>query len=159
MTANARRGVIARRYGKANVGDGGIKNSGDVAKALLAGAQAIMSGRLFAGTNEAASLSYLYYSEEFKTDLMVKDYFGQASFEAQSRRIKRGELDYIRRPEGVKKIIPVIGPLSFWINDLLNGLRSTMSYLGVNSISKLYQDGCFVFQTKAGHYEGIKKEL
>lgn len=157
LTAIAKIGVIARIYGKTIIADGGIRNPGDLAKALIAGADAVMIGYLFAGTQESASPAYNLHIKELGTDIMVKDYFGSASFEAQYRRTLQNSLDKIRRPEGIKRIVPVIGPLELRINDLLDGLRSAMSYIGAKNIQELKEKGKFVPQTSAGFSEGVDK--
>lgn len=157
LTAVAKCGVIAKLRNKTVIADGGTRNPGDIAKALIAGADAIMIGKLFAGTEESASPAYPLHLKELGTDITAKDYAGSASFEAQNKRYLRKNLDHIRRPEGIKKIVPVIGTLKSRVDDLLAGLRSTMSYMGVTSVSELKKKGKFVMQTSAGHGEGVKK--
>ena len=157
LTAIAQCSAIAKVYGKKVIADGGIKNPGDVAKAIIAGATATMIGYLFASAEEAASPPYSFYLRELGADIRAKDYIGSASFEAQRRRSARGGLDRIRRAEGVKKIVPVVGPLSYRINELLDGLRSAMSYVGAYNLKELHEKGYFVPQTSAGAFEGLKR--
>lgn len=158
LSAVARCGVIARGFNKTVIADGGLKSPGDIAKALIVGANAVMLGYLLAGTEEAASTAYAKDSVEFKTELRVKDYYGSASFEAQKRRLERGGLDYARRPEGVKIIVPVVGTVAWRVETLLDGLRSTMSYCGARNIQEFQEKGKFGIQTRAGLVEGIKKQ-
>lgn len=157
LTAVAECGVIARKYKKTVIADGGIKSPGDITKALIAGASAVMLGYLLAGTEESASPAYATYSNELKAELRVKDYYGSASFEAQMLRYGRGALSYIRRPEGVKITVPVVGPASWRIETLLGGLRSAMSYWGARTVQELQEKGTFRLQTRAGLHEGIKQ--
>ena len=157
LTAVAMCAAIAKRYGKTVIADGGIKSPGDIAKALIAGANAVMLGYLLAGTEESASPAYAKDSSEFGTELRVKDYYGSASFEAQKLRLERGGLDYARRPEGVKMIVPVVGTVAWRIGTLLDGLRSAMSYCGARTVSELQEKGRFRLQTRAGLVEGTKK--
>lgn len=155
LTAVASCSVIAQRYQKTVIADGGIKNPGDIVKALVAGASSVMIGFLFAGTDESSGQAYPYHSKEFGTDITVKDYIGVASFVAQRERLNQNKLQHMRRPEGIKRTVPVIGPMTIRINDLLDGLRSAMSYLGVTSIQELQKEGIFTPQTRAGLIEGI----
>ncbi len=135
------------------VADGGIKNAGDVCKALIAGADAIMSGRLFIGTEESSGQAYFN-----KQGLRVKDYIGSASFHAQQERLKQETLDRERRPEGIKEEVPVTGTVRDVMDDLRNGMRSAMSYMGVTSVQEMTLKGKFQIQTSAGLVEGIKKK-
>lgn len=135
------------------VADGGIKNAGDICKALIAGADAVMSGRLFIGTEESAAPAYFN-----KQGLRVKDYIGSASFHAQQERLKDDTLDRERRPEGIKEEVPVTGTISDVMSDIQNGMRSAMSYMGVDSIEQMKLKGRFELQTSAGLFEGIKKK-
>lgn len=135
------------------IADGGIKNSGDICKALIAGADAVMSGRLFAGTEESAAPAYFN-----KHGSRVKDYIGSASFHAQQERLERETLDSERRPEGIKEEVPVIGTVKDVVGDILNGMRSAMSYMGVTSVEEMRHKGRFELQTSAGLFEGTKKK-
>ena len=157
LTAIAACSAVAKKFGKTVIADGGIKNPGDIVKAIIAGASAVMIGYLFAGTEESPPEPYSYYSEDLKADLAVKDYIGSASHHAQVNRIGKGNLDYLRRPEGIKRIVPVTGSLSRRVSDLLDGMRSAMSYLGARNLKELHEKGYFVPQTKAGHTEGVKR--
>lgn len=151
LTAIAASSVIARRYGKTVVADGGIKNPGDFAKSIVAGASAVMLGYLLARTFESASP--LFFDEDQRP---VKNYVGSASLEAQLKRIKSGSLDGARRPEGVTKVVPVIGTVRDVIDDLLRGLSSAMAYLGAKNLKELQKLGKFTYQTRAGFVEGVK---
>jgi len=88
----------------------------------------------------------------------VKKYIGSASFEAQEERIHQGTLDVSRRPEGVSQPMPVLGTMKDVVDELLKGMRSTMSYTGVTSVAELRTHGLLAPQTPAGLYEGIKKK-
>lgn len=135
------------------VADGGMKSPGDICKAIVAGADAAMSGSLFIGAIESAAEDHLN-----KQGLRVKEYIGSASFKAQQERIKHGTLDKSRRPEGVAQEMPVIGTMKEVVEDLIKGMRSAMSYTGVSSIKELRLKGSFELQTQAGLFEGIKKK-
>lgn len=158
LSAVARCSAIAtmlRQEGRpaAIVADGGIKNPGDTYKAILAGAAAVMSGRLFVGTVESAAKSEL--NDE---GLRVKEYVGSASFKAQQERIRHGTLDKDRRPEGVAKLVPVVGTMAQVIHEHLGGLASAMSMQGVRNIQEIRSKGKFDLpQTPEGVYEGTKR--
>lgn len=162
LSAVAKCAAIAKmdRSGRRKiVADGGFRSPADVIKALIAGADAIMSGLLFIGTEEAAAEPF---SVELKTDFIegevkVKQYEGSASFQAQLKRFKRGDLDRIRRPEGKVKLVPVTCTVKEKIADILDGMRSAMSYLGARSVKELREKAKFELQTRAGLIEGIKK--
>lgn len=152
LTAIAECSVIASRYKRGIVADGGMKSPGDVAKALIAGAQAVMLGNMLVRAKESAASTFV--DEENR---QVKNYVGSASLAAQWARLERGDLSHLRRPEGVTQVVPVAGTLKEIVEDLLLGLSSTMAYLGARSISELRAKGRFLPQTAAGHVEGVKK--
>ncbi len=152
LTAIAECSVIAARYKKSVIGDGGIKSPGDLAKAMIVGAKAVMLGNLLARARESASQTFV--DEENRP---VKNYVGSASFAAQLQRYHRGDLDNIRRPEGVTQTVPVTGTVKEIVGDLLAGLSSTMAYLGAGNLKELYAKGKFVAQTPAGYIEGVKR--
>lgn len=152
LTTIAACSVIAQRYGKRLVADGGMKGSDDMIKALAAGADVLMTGYLLAGTEESAATAYLNNS-----GLIVKNYEGSASFQAQAKRVAKGTLDKLRRPEGRTREVPVTGKVADRIRDILDSFRSAMSYLGVRTLDELRRDTTFKLQTNAGLFEGTKK--
>lgn len=153
ISAIAKCAAIAKLRQKTIVADGGMKSSGDIAKALIAGADAVMLGYLFIGTEESAGQAFLN-GENVK----VKIYEGSASFAAQQRRLQRASLDRLRRPEGVAQEVPVTGTIQERMEDILDGLRSAMSYFGVRSVQELRSNVKFLIQTQAGLIEGTKKK-
>lgn len=152
LSAIAECAVIASRYGRTVVADGGMKSPGDVAKALIAGARAVMLGNMLVRAKESAAPTFV--DDEGRP---VKNYIGSASFAAQMARLERGDLTHLRRPEGVTQVVPVTGTLKEIVDDLLRGLSSTMAYLGARSISELRAKGRFLPQTAAGYVEGVKR--
>lgn len=152
LTAIAECAAIAGRYNKSVIADGGVKNPGDLAKALIAGARAVMLGYLLVRTRESASP--LFVDDDGRP---VKNYSGSASFRAQLNRLERGGLSKIRRPEGVTQVVPVVGTVKDVISDLLHGLSSTMAYLGARNLAELRLKGKFIPQTLGGHIEGVKR--
>lgn len=153
LTAIAKCSVIAKEYGGKIVGDGGMKNVGDMVKAIVAGADVLMTGYLLVGTHESAAQMYVN-----RSGLPVKNYEGSASFQAQTKRVRRGNLDRLRRPEGVTEEVPVVGTVREKIDDILNAFRSAMSYSGVRTLAGLREKAIFELQTQAGLFEGTKRE-
>ncbi len=132
------------------IADGGIKFSGDVTKALAAGAHAVMIGGLFAGTEESPGETVLYQGRSYKV------YRGMGSIAA----MERGSKDrYFQEhegatpklvPEGVEGRVPFKGPLSASVLQLIGGLRSGMGYCGCRRIEDLRRKGRFIRVTSAG---------
>ena len=122
------------------IADGGIKTSGDIVKALAAGADAVMAGSLLAGTDETPGTVM-----EDKSGNRWKIYRGMASKEAQIG--WRGKYSSF---EGVSTTIPYRGPVSKVLNDLERGIRSGFSYTGARKLSELHAKAKFVRQTSSG---------
>ena len=140
--------------GVALIADGGIRYSGDIAKALAAGANTVMLGSLFAGTEEAPGDTVLYQGRSYKS------YRGMGSLGA----MKKGAADrYFQEdnagnvdklvPEGIEGRVPYKGPVAAVIHQLTGGLRSSMGYLGCPSIADMHQKAQFVKITAAGMRE------
>ena len=134
----------ARRKGKTVIADGGIKYSGDVAKALAAGANTIMIGNLLAGSDEAPGETVLYQGRSYK----VYRGMGSLSAMAQGSRDRYGQADVLEDeklvPEGIEGRVPYKGAMSKIIFQLVGGLKSGMGYLGSESISQLQERAQFV---------------
>ena len=135
------------------IADGGIKYSGDITKALAAGAQCVMIGSLFAGTDEAPGETVLYQGRSYKM------YRGMGSLDAMAKgsrdRYFQGEVDEVKKlvPEGIEGRVPYRGSLSFNIAQLLGGLRAGMGYCGASSITQLQEISEFVRITNSGLVE------
>jgi len=130
------------------IADGGIKFSGDITKALAAGADAVMIGSLFAGTDESPGETILYQGRTFKS------YRGMGSLGA----LQAGSRDRYGQdqeapnklvPEGIEGRVPYKGPLSSMVLQLVGGLRSGMGYCGANTIEELQNKTRFVKITDA----------
>ena len=132
------------------IADGGIRTSGDIAKALAAGAQSVMIGSMFAGTKESPG------EIEQSPHGLVKRVRGMASFEALERRARRegAEVDdeYFeqRAPEGVEGTVVYKGSVGPLVATLLAGVRSAMSYLDAGSITEFQANAQFIRITNAG---------
>jgi len=125
------------------IADGGIRNSGDIVKALAAGADAVMCGSLLAGTTEAPGESY-----KDGNGLTWKTYRGMASKEAQLE--WKGKYSSF---EGVSSRVPFKGPVENILFDLDKGIRSGLSYSGARTIKEFQAKAEFVYQTSAGATE------
>jgi len=136
------------------IADGGIKQTGDVAKALAAGAHSVMIGSIFAGVDESPGETILYEGRSFKS------YRGMGSLGAmkegsKDRYFQDVEDDIAKLvPEGVEGRVPYKGPLENSIYQLVGGLRAAMGYCGVRNINELRKNAKFVKITSAGLKEG-----
>ena len=137
------------------ISDGGIKFSGDIAKALGAGADAIMMGSIFAGTDESPGKKYRYKNKTYKS------YRGMGSIGAMSagssnRYFQKNYKDKSKFvPEGVEGRVPYKGSIKKIIYQLQGGLRSSMGYVGARNIEEIQKKAKFVKITKAGFYESM----
>ena len=135
------------------IADGGIRFSGDIAKALAAGASCVMLGGMFAGTDEAPGEIELYQGRSYKS------YRGMGSLGAMSQgsndryfQDKQESADkYV--PEGIEGRVPYKGPIVQIIHQLVGGLRSSMGYLGCKTIAEMHEKAEFVEITSAGMSE------
>jgi len=139
----------ARKYDVPVIADGGIKYSGDIAKAISAGANSVMIGNLFAGTDEAPGEVILYQGRTYKV------YRGMGSIEAMRKgsrdRYSQDEMiDSKLVPEGIEGRIPNRGSIRSVIYQLLGGLRAGMGYTGCLNISELREKSKFTKITNAG---------
>lgn len=134
---------VAKKYGKPLIADGGIKYSGDVVKALAAGASVVMIGSLFAGTEEAPGEVVFYQGRTYKT------YRGMGSIEA----MKEGSRDRYGQsnvdtdalvPEGIEGMVPFRGELNQTLIQLVGGVRSGLGYIGCRKLSELVEKAEFV---------------
>jgi IMP dehydrogenase len=154
LTAIASCAKVAERRNVPIIADGGVKYSGDITKALAAGAHCVMIGSLFAGTEESPGETILYQGRTYKV------YRGMGSLGAlnQGSRDRYGQADIDDSmklvPEGVEGQVPYKGSLSFNIHQLVGGLRSGMGYLGCRDIATLRAKAHFMQITAAGLKEG-----
>lgn len=146
LTAIMESSKIAREHGVPIIADGGIKNSGDAAKAIGAGASSIMCGNFFAGTDESPGEYFIENGAAFKI------YRGLASRDASEASDVPGRAE--REPEGVSAKIMYKGSLKKTLNSLIDGLQSGMSYSGAKNISEFWEKAQFIRTTEAGVREG-----
>ena len=137
------------------ISDGGIKFSGDIAKALAAGADAIMMGSIFAGTDESPGKKFKYKGK------LYKQYRGMGSIGAMSsgsanRYFQKNFKDKSKFvPEGVEGRVIYKGSVSKIIYQLKGGLRSSMGYIGAKNLNQIIKNAEFIKITKAGFYESM----
>ena len=146
---------VANEYGIPVISDGGVRNSGDMTKALAAGASTVMIGSLFGGTDESPGKTLVKNGKKFKM------YRGMASFYASLGRKYREEgpqvvdsddlNDYV--PEGVEAMVPYKGSVVEIVRQLSGGLRSGLSYCGAKSIKEMQKNAEFIKMTSAGFIE------
>jgi len=141
---------VARRAGVPMISDGGIKYSGDLAKAMAAGADCAMLGSMFAGTDEAPGEVVLYQGRSYKA------YRGMGSLGAMARgsadRYFQAEVTEPLKlvPEGIEGRVPYKGPIATVIHQLVGGLRAAMGYTGSHTIADLQANAAFLRITGAG---------
>ena len=149
LTAIAQCAEVADKYDISIIADGGIKFSGDIAKAIGAGARVVMIGSLFAGTKESPGELVLYQGRSYKA------YRGMGSLGAMRRGSKdryfQAEVEEKKLvPEGIEGMVPYRGPLADTIHQLVGGLRSGMGYCGAANIEEMRKKARFVKITSAG---------
>jgi len=149
LTAIAESARACREFGVRCIGDGGIKFSGDIAKAIAAGADCVMIGSLFAGTEEAPGETIFYQGRTFK------GYRGMGSIAAmkagsKDRYFQTGKEDVKLVPEGIEGQVPFKGKLGDLVTQLLGGLRSGMGLVGGRDIRDFQEKAVFVQISSAG---------
>ena len=147
---------VAKKYGIPVIADGGIKYSGDITKAIAAGADVIMMGSLLAGCEESPGEFEIYQGRRFKV------YRGMGSLAAmekgsKDRYFQTGSKKLV--PEGVEGRVPYKGSLSDTVFQLLGGLRSGMGYCGTRTIPELKERGKFIRITGAGLKESHPHDI
>jgi IMP dehydrogenase len=146
----------AAKYGKTVIGDGGVKYSGDITKAIAAGAAAVMLGSLLAGTDESPGEMEIYQGRSFKV------YRGMGSMAAMAkgsrdRYFQEGAAKLV--PEGVEGRVPYKGTVSDSIFQLAGGLRSGMGYCGAADVPSLRKQAKFIRITSAGLRESHPHDI
>ena len=147
---------VGKKYGVPIIADGGIKYSGDIVKALAAGASVAMMGSLFAGCEEAPGEIEIYQGRNYKV------YRGMGSLAAMAcgskdRYFQEGNKKLV--PEGVEGRVAYKGPVSDTIFQLLGGIRSGLGYLGSKDFDTLYETATFVVQSSAGLRESHPHDI
>jgi len=149
---------VARKEGIPVVADGGLRYSGDIAKALAAGADSVMLGSMLAGMDESPGESILYEGRQYKS------YRGMGSMGAMEkgsgdRYFQEGAESTKLVPEGIEGMVPFRGPVRNTIHQLIGGIRSSMGYCGCENIESFGSDTKFVQITAAGVKENHPHEV
>lgn len=153
LTAIMNAAEVALKQGVPVIADGGIKYSGDLAKALAAGASAAMMGGVFAGTDEAPGEVILYQGRSYKS------YRGMGSVgamvEGSADRYFQGKVRDTNKlvPEGIEGRVPYKGSMAPVIHQMVGGLRASMGYTGCATIAEMQQKAEFIKMTGAGYRE------
>jgi len=137
------------------ISDGGIRYSGDVAKALAAGAYSVMMGGLFAGTEEAPGETELFQGRSYKSYRGMGSLGAMSQQQGSSDRYFQEDADSAEKlvPEGIEGRVPYKGSLLAVIHQLLGGIRASMGYTGSQTIAALHEKAQFVRVTSAGMRE------
>ncbi|HCR18657.1 MAG TPA: IMP dehydrogenase [Candidatus Latescibacteria bacterium] len=149
---------VAQEAGVPVIADGGVTQSGDIAKAIAAGANSVMIGYLFAGTDESPGETVIYQGRTFKV------YRGMGSLGAMQRGSKdryfQGDVETEKLvPEGIEGQVPYKGSISGFIYQLVGGLRAGMGYCGTRNVEELRLNGKFVKVTSAGVRESHAHDI
>lgn len=154
LTAVMNCAAVARPQGIPIIADGGIRTSGDIVKALAAGASTVMIGSLLAGTDESPGIFMTRKGHRYKVSR------GMASLQANlSRKAREKESDITKEEieeyvsEGVEAVVPYRGSVNELLKQLVGGLKSGMSYSNAHSVEELYEKAVFVRITPGGQRE------
>ncbi|MFO0984119.1 MAG: IMP dehydrogenase [Planctomycetota bacterium] len=136
----------ARKAGIPAIADGGIRYSGDIVKALAAGAECVMIGSLFAGLDEAPGETVLLKGRSYKAVRGMGSLGAMTDGAAARERYRQGDVKDPQKfvPEGVEGLVPHKGPLAQFVYQLVGGLRSGMGYCGARTVAELFEKSQFV---------------
>jgi IMP dehydrogenase len=143
---------VAEEYGVPVIADGGIRYSGDVAKAVAAGADAVMLGSLLAGTDEAPGRTITIKGKKYKQYRGMGSVGAMTGGESSDRYFQEEpDTDYV--PEGIEGAIPYRGSVEDQLHQLVGGLQSGMGYVGAPDVETMKEKARFVRITDAGRTE------
>lgn len=151
LTAISECSEVAKKYDVPVIADGGIRNSGDIVKALAAGASTVMIGTLFAGCDESPALTFFKNNRKYKMTRGMASLMANHDRQKNDIKVKKDLKEYAA--EGVEAVVPYRGNVAEFINQLLNGVRSGFSYCGAKNISELWQKAEFIQITQSSLIE------
>jgi len=147
----------AKKYSKLVISDAGMKNSGDVVKALAAGASTVLTGNLFAGCQECPGEIIEKDGQKYKS------YNGSTSLTEKLRQLKKDSTDkspdYVKHVEGLERTVPLRGQVASVIDQLEKGIRSGLTYSGARNIKELHQKARFIQVTSSIIQENLNRNL
>lgn len=159
LTAIMQCAEVCRKHKVPIIADGGIKQTGDIAKAIVAGADAVMLGNMLAGTDESPGETILYEGRSYKVYRAMGS-LGAMRGGRGDRYFQEGERDVKKLvPEGIEGRVPYRGKVADVIYQMIGGLRSAMGYSGAQNISDLQQKGRFIRITPAGLLESHPHDI
>ncbi|TET79216.1 MAG: IMP dehydrogenase, partial [Candidatus Heimdallarchaeota archaeon] len=151
---------VAKDFGVPIIADGGVRNSGDLTKAIAAGASTVMIGGLFAGTEESPGTTILRSGRSYK---VVRGMASLGATLGREAREKKGSFDELDMgsvvPEGVEAVVPYRGSAADVLEQLVGGLRSGISYCGATNLKAMQANAEFIKITTAGRAESASHDV
>ena len=157
LTAISECATVAQKYGVPIIADGGIRNSGDIVKALAVGASTVMIGSLFAGCDESPALTFFKNNRKFKLTRGMASLMANHDRQKNDIKVKKDLKEYAA--EGVEAVVPYRGNVVEFINQLLGGVRSGFSYCGAKNINELWQKAEFIQITQSSLIESMPHDV
>jgi len=151
LTAISECSAVAKKYGVPIIADGGIRNSGDMVKALATGASTVMIGTLFAGCDESPALTFFKNNRKFKLTRGMASLMANHDRQKNDIKVKKDLKEYAA--EGVEAVVPYRGRVNEFINQLLGGVRSGFSYCGARNIIETWEKAEFIQITQSSLIE------
>jgi len=151
LTAISECSAVAKKYGIPIIADGGIRNSGDMVKALAVGASTVMIGTLFAGCDESPALTFFKNNRKYKLTRGMASLMANHDRQKNDIKVKKDLKEYAA--EGVEAVVPYRGNVAEFINQLLGGVRSGLSYCGAKNINETWEKAEFIQITQSSLIE------
>ena len=157
LTAISECSEVAKKYDVPIIADGGIRNSGDMVKALAVGASTVMIGTLFAGCDESPALTFFKNNRKYKLTRGMASLMASHDRQKNDIKVKKDLKEYAA--EGVEAVVPYRGNVVEFINQLLSGVRSGFSYCGAKNTKELWQKAEFIQITQSSLIESMPHDV